>query len=247
MSYQQLEPARIAVIIPAFNEEGSIGLVLRDIPTDVVEEVIVVNNASSDRTAEVAMERGATVLNESRMGYGSACLKGLAYALPKGFDVIVFVDADYSDHPEEMPLLLRPILEEGYDLVIGSRSTGNREKGAMPPQARFGNWLSTWLIRLFWGYRFTDLGPFRAVTTKALNKIQMEDINFGWTVEMQVKAARLSLKTTEVPVSYRKRIGTSKISGTISGSIKAGWKILYTIFRYGVRREKTENLGEGTS
>ena len=234
----RLNSARIAVIIPAFNEEGSIGQVLDDIPSDIVEEVIVVNNASSDRTAEEAEKLNATVLTETRRGYGSACLKGLEYAMPKGFDVIVFLDADYSDHPEEMPSLLRPILEEKYDLVIGSRSIGQREKGAMPPQAIFGNWLATLLIRLFWGYRFTDLGPFRAVRTEALKQIGMEDTNYGWTVEMQIKAARLGLKATEVPVSYRKRIGVSKISGTIPGSLKAGWKILYTIFRYGFTRER---------
>ena len=234
----RLNSARIAVIIPAFNEEGSIGQVLDDISSDIVEEVIVVNNASSDRTAEEAEKLNATVLTETRRGYGSACLKGLEYAMPKGFDVIVFLDADYSDHPEEMPSLLRPILEEKYDLVIGSRSIGQREKGAMPPQAIFGNWLATLLIRLFWGYRFTDLGPFRAVRTEALKQIGMEDTNYGWTVEMQIKAARLGLKATEVPVSYRKRIGVSKISGTIPGSLKAGWKILYIIFRYGFTRER---------
>lgn len=228
--------SRVAVIIPAFNEERSIGLVLRDIPSGVVEEVIVVDNASTDATAERAAEAGATVLREDRKGYGSACLRGLAYALDKPFDVIVFLDADHSDHPEELPLLLEPIVERGHDLVIGSRATGSREPGAMPPQAVFGNWLSTRLIHLLWGYRFTDLGPFRAISTEALRRIGMEDTNYGWTVEMQIKAARHGLRTTEVPVSYRKRVGTSKISGTLSGSVKAGWKILYTIAKYGLKR-----------
>lgn len=226
---------RIAVIIPAFNEEHSIQLVLNDIP-DVVEEVIVVDNRSTDATAEKARQSGATVLRENRPGYGSACLCGLSYALAKGFDIIVFLDGDYSDHPDEMPLLLKPILEEGCDMVIGSRAIGDREPGAMLPQALFGNWLSTRLIKLIWGYRFTDLGPFRAITANALRTINMEDTNFGWTVEMQIKAARYGLKTAEVPISYRKRIGVSKISGTLSGTIKAGWKILYTIAKYGLKR-----------
>lgn len=229
---------RIAVVIPAFNEEESIGSVLRDIPDDLVEEVIVVDNASTDTTAERAAEAGATVLSEPRKGYGSACLRGLAYALPKEYDIIVFLDADYSDHPEEMPQLLKPIINDGYDLVIGSRALGEREEGAMPPQALFGNWLATGLIRLIWGYRFTDLGPFRAITTDALRKISMEDTNYGWTVEMQIKAARQGLRAMEVPVSYRKRIGHSKISGTLSGTIKAGWKILYTIARYSIYRRR---------
>lgn len=226
---------RIAVIIPAFNEEDSIELVLNDIP-NIVEEVIVVNNASTDQTPLRAVEAGATVLHEPRRGYGSACLKGLSYALPKEFDIIVFLDADYSDHPDELPSVIRPIVEDGCDMVIGSRAIGEREPGAMTPQALFGNWLSTSLIRLIWGYRFTDLGPFRAITTDALKEIKMEDTNYGWTVEMQIKAARHKLKTTEIPVSYRRRIGVSKISGTLSGTIKAGWKILYTIAKYGLRK-----------
>ena len=228
-------PPRIAVIIPAFNEEDSIALVLNDIPS-VVEEAIVVNNASTDQTAKRAEDAGATVLLEPRRGYGSACLKGLAYAMPKGFDIIVFIDADYSDHPDELTSLIAPILNDSCAMVIGSRALGEREAGAMTPQALFGNWLSTLLIRLIWGYRYTDLGPFRAITTDALRQINMEDTNFGWTVEMQIKAARYKLKTTEIPVSYRRRIGVSKISGTLSGTIKAGWKILYTIAKYGLKR-----------
>ena len=224
---------RIAVIIPAFNEAESIGSVLSDIPSDLINEIVVVDNASTDGTGDIARSLGATVLHEPRPGYGSACLRGVAYVLSRPFDIIVFLDADYSDHPEEMPLLIAPIVEQGYDLVIGSRSLGVREAGAMPPHARFGNWLSTRLIRLFWKTRFTDLGPFRAVTADALRRIGMVDADFGWTVEMQIKAARLGMRTTEVPVSYRKRIGRSKISGTIVGSVKAGYKILWTIGRYG--------------
>lgn len=224
---------RIAVIIPAFNEAESIGSVLTDIPSALVTEIVVIDNASTDGTGDIARSHGATVLHEPRPGYGSACLRGVAYVLSRPFDIIVFLDADYSDHPEEMPLLIAPIVEQGYDLVIGSRSLGVREAGAMPPHARFGNWLSTRLIRLFWETRFTDLGPFRAVTADALRRIGMVDADFGWTVEMQIKAARMGLRTTEVPVSYRKRIGRSKISGTIVGSVKAGYKILLTIARYG--------------
>jgi glycosyltransferase involved in cell wall biosynthesis len=225
--------SRIAVIIPAFNEAESIGSVLSDIPSELVTEVVVVDNASTDGTGDIARAHGATVLHEPRPGYGSACLRGVAYVLSNPFDIIVFLDADYSDHPDEMPLLIAPIVEHGYDLVIGSRSLGDREAGAMPPHARFGNWLSTRLIRLFWKTSFTDLGPFRAVTSDALRRIGMVDTDFGWTVEMQIKAARMGLRTTEVPVSYRKRIGRSKISGTIVGSVKAGYKILWTIGRYG--------------
>ncbi|MGE3801069.1 MAG: glycosyltransferase family 2 protein [Candidatus Kapaibacterium sp.] len=236
MQHQGQTRKRTVVIIPAFNEENSIGLVLNDIPANLVDEVVVVDNASTDGTADRVRAAGVTLLQESRKGYGSACLKGLEYALSKGYDIVLFLDADYSDHPDEAERILQPILEDGFDMVIGSRAIGARETGAMLPQARFGNWLATRLIRLFWGYRYTDLGPFRGITADALGKIEMEDTNYGWTVEMQIKAARLKLKTTEVPVSYRKRIGTSKISGTLSGTIKAGWKILYTIAKYSLTK-----------
>lgn len=226
----------IAVVIPAFNEDASILRVLEDIPSGLVDEVVVVDNKSTDQTASIARAAGATVLHEPRRGYGSACLTGVAYVLARGYDIIVFLDADYSDHPEEMTLLVEQITAGGHDLVIGSRSLGALEEGAMPPHARFGNWLATTLIRLIWGARFTDLGPFRAITADALRRINMRDTNYGWTVEMQIKAARLNLRSTEVPMSYRKRIGVSKITGSIMGSIKAGYKILYTIARYGVRK-----------
>jgi glycosyltransferase involved in cell wall biosynthesis len=224
------------VIIPAFNEEASIGKVIADVPRQWVREVVVVNNASTDRTVEVATAAGATVLTEMQRGYGHACLKGIAYAaaLPVGQrpDVIVFLDGDYSDFPGEIELLLQPIREEGYDLVIGSRVIGNREKGSLTPQQVFGNWLATKLLRLFYGVRFTDLGPFRAITLEKLLALQMKDTTYGWTVEMQLKAAKQKLRTTERAVSYRKRIGVSKISGTVRGTIKAGFKIIFTIFRY---------------
>jgi len=229
------EKMRIDVIIPAYNEEKSIGLVLKDMPWSLVREVIVCNNASSDRTAEVAQKLGATVLTETRKGYGSACLKGISYLKLKPAaeqpDLVVFLDADYSDHPEEMPLLVEPILHDGMDLVIGSRALGNLEPGSMQPQQIFGNWLATTLIRMIYRYHFTDLGPFRAIRWDKLQALEMADPNFGWTVEMQVKAAKHQFRCTEVPVSYRRRVGISKVSGTLKGTFLAGQKILWTIFK----------------
>lgn len=224
----------IKVIIPAFNEGESIPLVINEIPTDLVEEIVVVNNASSDTTAEQAKQSGATVVNQPIRGYGNACLKGIDYIKNSKLkpDIIVFLDADYSDSPAEMRQLVAPIIQDDIDLVIGSRALGEREKGAMQPQQIFGNWLATRLMRLFFDAEFTDLGPFRAVKFDKLLTIDMQDKTFGWTVEMQLKAIKHGLTYTEVPVSYKKRIGVSKISGTISGSIKAGYKILYTIFKY---------------
>jgi glycosyltransferase involved in cell wall biosynthesis len=220
------------VVIPAYNEETSIGQVVRAIPRSEVDEIIVVDNGSSDRTADAARDAGALVLTEPRKGYGHACLKGIAFAQSQDAEVIAFLDGDYSDYPEELPAVLHPIRREGYDLVIGSRMIGAREPGAMLPQAVFGNWLAGTLIRLFWGYRFTDLGPFRAIRVDALKRLSMSDPTYGWTVEMQIKAAKLGLKCTEVPVRYRKRIGTSKVTGTVAGSLNASVKILYTIFKY---------------
>lgn len=226
--------ADIRVIIPAFNEAKSIGHVIADIPDAFVNEVIVVNNASKDETVLRAEQAGATVIDEPRRGYGRACLKGIEYLLKldEPPDVVVFLDADYSDSPDEMDKIVWPIIEHDVDLVIGSRALGDREKGAMQPQQIFGNWLASRMMRLFYGVHFTDLGPFRAIKFEKLIEIDMQDKTFGWTVEMQVKAAKHGLTFTEVPVSYKKRIGVSKISGTISGTINAGYKILYTIFRY---------------
>lgn len=223
----------IKVIIPAFNEGGSIRLVINDIPKKLVHEVVVVNNASSDSTAERARQAGATVINEPRRGYGRACLAGINYLKnsKESTDIVVFLDADYSDSPEEMNRLVEPITNRNIDLVIGSRSLGDREAGAMKPQQLFGNWLATRLMRSFFDAEFTDLGPFRAIKFDKLQALNMQDKTFGWTVEMQVKAAKQGLTYTEVPVSYKKRIGVSKISGTLSGTIKAGYKILYTIFK----------------
>jgi len=226
----------IYVIIPAYNEEGSIGHVVNDIPKTLVKEIIVVSNASTDNTESVAKAAGATVLKQPQKGYGAACLKGLEYVKENEAefkpDIIVFIDGDYSDYPHEMVDVVKPITEQGYDMVIGSRALGQKEAGAMMPQQIFGNWLATTLIRLFYGYTFTDLGPFRAITWQALEAINMKDEDFGWTVEMQVKAAKLKLKCTEVAVNYRKRIGVSKVTGTIKGTFMAGYKILYTIFKY---------------
>lgn len=227
-------PPAIAVVIPALDEEQAIGKVLRDIP-EGASQVVVVDNGSRDRTAEVARGLGAEVVAEPRRGYGQACLTGIAQ-LDRP-DIVVFLDGDYSDYPEEMSALVAPLLTGEVDMVIGSRTLGQREKGALLPQARFGNWLSTLLIRLLFGVSFTDLGPFRALRFDALQRLAMQDRDFGWTVEMQVKAARLGLRAVEVPVRYRRRIGTSKITGTLSGTLRAGHKILWTIFRYARYRE----------
>lgn len=224
-----IDDKRIVVIIPAYNEEESLPKVIKDIP-GFIDEIIVANNGSTDSTIGVAEKAGATVLTELEKGYGAACLKAIDYIEDKEFDIVVFIDGDYSDYPEEMKLIIDPILKDNYDLVIGSRMIGKRDEGAMLPQAIFGNWLASFLIRLFWKYKFTDLGPFRAIKYSSLIKLNMQDRNFGWTVEMQIKAAKLKMKTFEVPVSYRKRIGQSKVTGTIKGTVKASLKILYLIF-----------------
>ncbi|MEM8896666.1 MAG: glycosyltransferase family 2 protein [Bacteroidota bacterium] len=223
----------IAVIIPAYNEEASIGNVVRDIPSEWVQEVVVVSNASTDNTEKNASEAGATVLQEGRKGYGYACLKGISYLreLESPPNLVVFLDGDYSDYPEELPNLVRPILEEGMDMVIGSRVLGKREKGSLTPQQVFGNWLATTLIRWLYGIRFSDLGPFRAIKFDKLVELDMQDKTYGWTVEMQVKAAKNQFKCAEVAVNYRRRIGVSKVSGTVKGTILAGYKILWTIFK----------------
>lgn len=223
----------IDVIIPAFNEEKSISSVIGDIPTGLVREVVVCNNNSTDRTKANALKSGAFVVDEPKKGYGAACLKGMAHIAEKEIkpDVVVFLDGDYSDHPEEMHELLKPISDEDYDMVIGSRALGELERGSMQIQQIFGNWLATSLIKLIYGYHFTDLGPFRAIKYPSLLDLEMADKDFGWTVEMQVKAAKMKMKCTEVPVSYRRRIGVSKVSGTVKGTILAGHKILWTIFK----------------
>jgi glycosyltransferase involved in cell wall biosynthesis len=228
-----MNSARCRVIIPALNEEDAIAKVIEDIPSEIVLEIIVVDNGSSDKTMTVAAAAGATVLSEPLRGYGAACLKGIDYVkeMAPDTEIIVFLDADYSDHPEEMPAVIEPILAEDIDMVIGSRALGEREKGSLTPVQAFGNWLSTKLLSLIYNANFTDLGPFRAIKFDKLLALDMQDKNYGWTVEMQVKAAKQKLSFTEVPVKYRHRIGKSKVSGTVKGSILAGHKILYTIFK----------------
>ena len=222
--------ARVALIIPALNEEQSIGRVLDELPAGLYGQILVVDNGSTDRTAEIALSRGATVLAEPRRGYGSACLRGIQ-ALDDSMDVVVFMDADASDVAAEANLLLDPILKGAADLVIGSRVFGKREAGSLTPHQRFGNWLATGLIRLMYAHRYTDLGPFRAIGAASLRALQMRDPGYGWTIEMQIKALKKGLRVVEVPVSYRRRIGVSKISGNLKASIAAGAKILWTLAR----------------
>jgi glycosyltransferase involved in cell wall biosynthesis len=231
---------RIAVVIPAWNEEGSIGRVIDALPKDYVERVVVADNNSTDYTATVAVKFGATVVPARRQGYGSACLAAIAHLAELPADqrpeIVAFVDADFSDHPEQLPLLVDPIIAGEADFVLGSRMLKKQPAGALLPQAIFGNKLACFLMRLFFKARYTDLGPFRAIGWGALQSLGMCDRDFGWTVEMQIKAARQGLRTREVAVDYRPRIGYSKITGTVKGTIKAGYKILLTLFRYGVLR-----------
>jgi len=226
----------IKVIIPAFNEADSIANVVNELPGSV-SEIIVVNNNSSDGTSDNALSAGATVLTEDRKGYGYACLKGMAYIAQqsKAPDIIVFIDGDYSDYPEELDKVVAPILNDGKDFVIGARVERFREDGSMTPQQIFGNWLATSLMKLFFGATFTDLGPFRAIRYDKLLSLDMEDKTYGWTVEMQLKAIKKKLSYVEVPVHYKKRIGVSKVSGTVKGSIFAGIKILAWIFKYSIK------------
>lgn len=225
----------IDVIIPAYNEQDSIGLVVGEIPRAAVRDVIVCNNNSRDDTAKVAEAAGAVVVEEARPGYGSACLRGMAHIAARPEyewpDVVVFIDGDYSDYPEQLSDVVAPILAGRADLVIGSRALGDLEPGSMQPQQIFGNWLATTLIKLIYGVAFTDLGPFRAIRYDKLQELGMNDPDFGWTVEMQVRAAKAGLRCVEVPVHYRTRIGVSKISGTVRGTFLAGHKILWTIFK----------------
>ena len=220
---------KITLLIPVLNEEESIAQVLTDIP-GYVDQLIVADNGSTDKTVEIAKSFGATVTMQAEKGYGATCLQGLEQ-VNTDTDIIVFMDGDYSDYPQEMGLLLDKIVYQNFDVVIGSRMLLKESKAILTPVARFGNWLSTKLIALFWKEKFTDLGPFRAIRWNKFQELDMKDRNFGWTVELQIKAAKLSFACTEVPVSYRNRIGKSKVSGTVIGSIKAGYKILYLIFR----------------
>lgn len=223
----------IKVIIPAYNEEHSIRNVIHDIPS-FVDEIIVVNNNSTDATKKNAQQAGATVLTELKAGYGNACLKGIEYIKQqkKTTDIVVFLDGDYSDYPEELSKIVTPIIEKNIDFVVGSRVKKFREKGAMQPQQIFGNWLATFLMRVFFKSKFTDLGPFRAIKFDTLMALKMEDPTYGWTVEMQLKVLKQQFTYKEIAVSYRNRIGVSKVSGTVKGSIFAGIKILTWIIKY---------------
>ncbi len=221
---------KIAVIIPALNEEKTLPLVLRDIPQDLVNEVVVVDNGSSDKTPSIATEMGATVLSESRRGYGFPCLKGIEYLKTKNPDIVVFLDGNYSDHSNEIIKLVAPIIKEDYDLVLGSRVMGKVEEGVLRFPVRFGNLLATTLIRLFYGFKYTDLGPFRAIKFSKLLELDMQD-NLGWTIEMQVKAVKKKYRIMEVPVSYRKGTGKSKFTGNVKGIAVIGYRILRAIFK----------------
>ena len=226
----------IKVIIPAYNEGDSIGLVISEIPKSV-SEIIVVNNNSTDNTVINAENAGATVLTENRKGYGYACLKGMEYIAEqyKEPNIIVFIDGDYSDYPEELDKIVAPIINKDIDFVVGSRKKELREAGSMTFPQIFGNELATFLMRIFFRARFTDLGPFRAIKYKKLKELQMQDKTYGWTVEMQLKVLKKKLTYIEVPVRYKKRIGISKVSGTIKGAILAGIKILGWIFKYSIK------------
>jgi len=229
----------VDVVIPAYNEELSLPLVLAAIPRPLARRVVVCDNGSRDGTARVARAGGAEVVVETRPGYGGACLAALAHLRTTGpADIVAFLDADFSDHPEELPQIVDPILEGESDLVIGSRVLGSREPGALLPQARIGNLIACWMIRALYGHRYTDLGPFRAIRWSSLEQLRMSDPDFGWTAEMQVKALRHGLRVTEVPASYRRRIGVSKITGTFKGTVLAGIKIVSTVLRYSGKRHE---------
>ena len=225
--------AAVNVIIPALNESAAISKVIGDIP-DFVQEIIVVDNGSTDTTAEMAKNAGATVLLESKKGYGHACLKALDYLKnsDQKTDIVVFLDGDYSDYPEQMSDIITPITDNNMDFVLGSRKKNLSEKGAMQPQQRFGNWLATRLMTLFFNSKFTDLGPFRAIKYEVLISLDMRDLTYGWTVEMQLKILKQKFAYCEIPAKYRNRIGVSKVSGTLKGTIFAGVKILSWIFKY---------------
>lgn len=235
----------VAVVIPVLNEEESLPLVLRDLPGQWVDAVYVVDNGSTDRSAEVARAGGATVVREPELGYGAACLRGIEAA--RGHDVLVFLDGDYSDHPQEIEQLLEPLIDDSADLVLGSRMIRPDSRRALLPQARFGNWLASVLMRLLFGIRCTDLGPFRAIRSESLTRLGMRDRNFGWTVEMQLRAGLAGLRVVEVPVRYRPRVGVSKISGTVRGSVLAGYKILRTIFGYRLRPPRLDRVSDSST
>ena len=220
------------MVIPALDEESALPHVLRDIPRPPVRRIVVADNGSTDRTASVAIEHGAEVVQESERGYGAACLKALAHLTDDPPDIVVFLDGDYSDHPTELPSVVQPILFDQAEMVIGSRATGVAERGALSPQQRVGNAIACSALRLLYGVEYSDRGPFRAIRWDTLQALGMQDRNYGWTVEMQIRAAQHGVRYAEVPVSYRPRIGVSKVSGTVRGSLSAGAKILWLLGRY---------------
>ncbi len=225
-----LSGKKIAVIIPVLNEEKTLPLVMKDISRDLVDEVVIVDNGSKDRTPSIAREEGATLLFEARKGYGYPCLKGIEYLKTKKPDIVAFLDGNYSDHPDEILKIVEPIAKEDYDLVCGSRVMGRAEEGALRFPVLFGNFLATILIRLFYGFKYTDVGPFRAIKFERLLELDMND-NLGWTIEMQVKAVKKKFKITEVPVTYRTGTGKSKFTGNITGIIKIGYRIIRAILK----------------
>ena len=229
--------SKIVVIIPAYNEENAIANVIKEIP-DYVSEIIVVSNNSTDKTIDVAKNAGATVLSENQKGYGFACLKAMQYltTIDKKPDIVVFLDGDYSDYPEELTQIVEPIIIQNIDFVIGARASKLREKGSMTPQQVFGNWLATFLMKWFFKSKFTDLGPFRAIKYDKLLELEMEDKTYGWTVEMQLKVLKQKMIYTEIPVRYKNRIGVSKVSGTVKGTIMAGIKIIGWIIKYSFKK-----------
>jgi glycosyltransferase involved in cell wall biosynthesis len=225
-----LDDKKITVIIPALNEESTLPLVLNDISRELVDEIVVVDNGSKDRTVEIAREAGATVLHETKKGYGYPCLTGIEHIRTNNADVVVFVDGNYSDHPDEIEKLVEPVIRNDYDLVLGSRTLGQVEEGALRIPVQFGNWLATVLIRIFYNFRFTDVGPFRAIKFNKLLELDMND-NLGWTIEMQVKAVRKKYRITEVPVSYRAGTGKSKLTGNLRGIVLVGYRIIRAIVK----------------
>ncbi len=229
-AYERL--GNVQIVIPALNESLAIRGVIESIPSPFRDSIILVDNGSTDETPNLARAAGATIIHEGRKGYGSACLSGIAEAINRGADVIVFLDADSSDDPKDIERILDEMQLRNLDLIVGSRTTGLAKRGALPIHARLGNLLATWLLAIRYGYRFTDLGPLRAIRTEELKRLNMQDRTFGWTVEMQAKALQHGLKVGEIPVQYRKRVGRSKISGTITGSMCAGAKILWIVFKH---------------
>lgn len=227
-----IDYTKVFVVIPAFNEEQAIDKVILEIPNVPRKNIIVVDNGSTDNTKQVIESTGATALFEPRKGYGWACLKGCAHVEEMKGETIVFLDGDYSDYPEQLTRVIAPIYENNMDLVIGSRSLGKREKGSMTVPQQFGNWLSSKLLKIFYKVNYTDLGPFRAIRLDSYKKLGMRDKTYGWTIEMQIKAAQNNMKYCEVSVDYKTRIGTSKVSGTIKGAVMAGIKIIFVVFKY---------------